>query len=188
MSFCFLCFFPTGNETVSKMNFSCDVIICFLSFCAFYEPGWALGEHGEWAKYSNFDITTRVPLMFYVPGRTAPLPEAGKKLFPYIDPFDPSESLEPGIPNADLLYSNSSFSLYKSLYQIMAWGLTLSTFQPNVGIHCTYFLGTSHTLSHRGVEGPKWTSMASFHREPWKAGFGAKTKEQKASPGWGRLS
>ncbi|XP_007957243.1 iduronate 2-sulfatase [Orycteropus afer afer] len=58
---------------------------------------WSLGEHGEWAKYSNFDVTTRVPLMFYVPGRTAVLPEAGKQLFPYIDPFDPiSELMEPG--------------------------------------------------------------------------------------------
>lgn len=69
-------------------------------FChsVLYEPGWALGEHGEWAKYSNFDVTTRVPLMFYVPGRTAPLPEAGEKFFSYIDPFEPiSELVEPGI-------------------------------------------------------------------------------------------
>lgn len=75
------------------MIISFSVILCF-----FYESGWALGEHGEWAKYSNFDVTTRVPLMFYVPGRTAPLPEAGEKLFRYIDPFDSiSELMEPGI-------------------------------------------------------------------------------------------
>lgn len=65
---------------------------------AFYGPGWALGEHGEWAKYSNFDVTTHVPLMFYVPGKTAPLPGVGEKLFPYQDPFDPtSELMDPGI-------------------------------------------------------------------------------------------
>lgn len=75
-----------------------SVILCF------YEPGWALGEHGEWAKYSNFDVATRVPLMFYVPGRTAPLLEAGEKLFPYIDPFDSIvELMEPGIKHAEVL-------------------------------------------------------------------------------------
>lgn len=75
-----------------------NIITNFLSLCAFYGPGWALGEHGEWAKYSNFDVATRVPLMFYVPGKTAPLPGAGEKLFPYQDPFDStSELMDSGI-------------------------------------------------------------------------------------------
>jgi iduronate 2-sulfatase len=65
-------------------------LLIFLYCMLFYGPGWALGEHGEWAKYSNFDVATRVPLMLYVPGRTAPLPAAGQKLFPYRDPFDPA--------------------------------------------------------------------------------------------------
>lgn len=46
-----------------------------------------MGEHGEWAKYSNFDIATRVPLMFYVPGMTAPLSYPRGTLFPFIDLF-----------------------------------------------------------------------------------------------------
>ncbi|XP_068388868.1 iduronate 2-sulfatase isoform X1 [Eschrichtius robustus] len=74
------------------------------------DHGWALGEHGEWAKYSNFDVTTRVPLVFYVPGRTAPLPAAGDKLFPYLDPFDSiSESVEPGRQAGDLVELLSLF-------------------------------------------------------------------------------
>ena len=32
--------------------------------------GWALGEHLEWAKYSNFRVATNVPLMVHVPGLT----------------------------------------------------------------------------------------------------------------------
>ena len=29
--------------------------------------GWSLGEHAEWAKYSNFDIALRVPLLISIP-------------------------------------------------------------------------------------------------------------------------
>ncbi|XP_062440484.1 iduronate 2-sulfatase [Rhea pennata] len=50
------------------------------------DHGWSLGEHGEWAKYSNFDVATRVPLMFYVPGMTSSAGQ-GEKIFPYLDPF-----------------------------------------------------------------------------------------------------
>lgn len=56
-----------------------------------YYLGWSLGEHGEWAKYSNFDIATRVPLMFYVPASPYP----GEMLFPFIDPFSPASELVP---------------------------------------------------------------------------------------------
>lgn len=74
------------------------------------DHGWALGEHGEWAKYSNFDVATRVPLLVYVPGRTAPLPKAGGRLFPYIDPFaSASESMEPGRQAGDLVELLSLF-------------------------------------------------------------------------------
>lgn len=33
-------------------------------------PGWSLGEHQEWAKYSNFDLAVRVPLIIYDPELT----------------------------------------------------------------------------------------------------------------------
>ncbi|XP_077164442.1 iduronate 2-sulfatase [Paroedura picta] len=53
------------------------------------DHGWSLGEHGEWAKYSNFDVATRVPLMFYVPGMTTPVLYPQDRLFPFIDVFAP---------------------------------------------------------------------------------------------------
>lgn len=52
--------------------------------------GWSLGEHGEWAKYSNFDVATRVPLMFYVAGMTAVRPWPEDETFPYMDVFGPT--------------------------------------------------------------------------------------------------
>uniref|UniRef100_A0A672MTS1 Iduronate 2-sulfatase n=1 Tax=Sinocyclocheilus grahami TaxID=75366 RepID=A0A672MTS1_SINGR len=45
------------------------------------------GEHGEWAKYSNFDVATRVPLIVYKPGVTSRFPRPGEKTFPFIDVF-----------------------------------------------------------------------------------------------------
>ncbi|XP_056239565.1 iduronate 2-sulfatase [Seriola aureovittata] len=49
------------------------------------DHGWSLGEHGEWAKYSNFDVATRVPLIFYVPGVTTLHDWLGESAFPFID-------------------------------------------------------------------------------------------------------
>ncbi|XP_019509712.1 PREDICTED: iduronate 2-sulfatase [Hipposideros armiger] len=92
-------------SALEALQLATSTIIAFTS-----DHGWALGEHGEWAKYSNFDVTTRVPLMFYVPGRTAPLPKAGEKLFPYINPLDSVSALtEPGRQTMDLVELVSLF-------------------------------------------------------------------------------
>ncbi|XP_023289898.1 uncharacterized protein LOC105699485 [Orussus abietinus] len=34
------------------------------------DHGWSLGEHAEWAKYSDFDVALRIPLIISVPGLT----------------------------------------------------------------------------------------------------------------------
>ncbi|XP_014666464.1 PREDICTED: iduronate 2-sulfatase-like isoform X2 [Priapulus caudatus] len=68
----------------------------------FGDHGWALGEHQEWSKYSNFEVATNVPLIVYVPiiawsrfarnrlqsvEKTKLLLE--RSLFPYINPLLP---------------------------------------------------------------------------------------------------
>ncbi|KAM8952895.1 iduronate 2-sulfatase [Pelodytes ibericus] len=68
-------------SALESLELSNNTIIVFLS-----DHGWSLGEHGEWAKYSNFDVTTRVPLMFYVPGVTNTL-QSEPSSFKYIDAF-----------------------------------------------------------------------------------------------------
>lgn len=80
-----------------------DILNCFIlqQLFIFFEfslslfAGWSLGEHGEWAKYSNFDVATRVPLIFYVPGVTTPRNSMDEptfsSTFPFIDVLDHSE-------------------------------------------------------------------------------------------------
>ncbi|XP_063231076.1 iduronate 2-sulfatase isoform X2 [Bacillus rossius redtenbacheri] len=36
------------------------------------DHGWSMGEHGEWSKYSNFEVAVRVPFILFVPGVTSP--------------------------------------------------------------------------------------------------------------------
>ncbi|XP_039622200.1 iduronate 2-sulfatase isoform X2 [Polypterus senegalus] len=68
--------------TLDDLGLSDSTIVVFSS-----DHGWSLGEHGEWAKYSNFDVATRVPLIFYAPGLTTPHPKFGLRIFPFIDAF-----------------------------------------------------------------------------------------------------
>ncbi|KAM6151070.1 iduronate 2-sulfatase [Rhynchocyon petersi] len=98
-------------SALEDLQLTSSTIIVFTS-----DHGWSLGEHGEWAKYSNFDVTTRVPLMVYVPGRTALLPKAGEKYFPYVDPFETIwESMEPGRRTEELVELVSLFPTLSGL-------------------------------------------------------------------------
>ena len=42
-----------------------NTIISFLG-----DHGWQLGEHGEWCKQTNFELSTHAPLMIHIPGMT----------------------------------------------------------------------------------------------------------------------
>ncbi|KAJ8255161.1 hypothetical protein GJAV_G00201730 [Gymnothorax javanicus] len=73
-------------SALDDLGLANDTMVVFTS-----DHGWSLGEHGEWAKYSNFDVATRVPLIVHVPGLTAPLHGPREKAFPYVDVFHHSD-------------------------------------------------------------------------------------------------
>ncbi|XP_009899825.2 iduronate 2-sulfatase [Dryobates pubescens] len=79
------------------------------------DHGWSLGEHGEWAKYSNFDVATRVPLMFYVPGMTTSFVSQGERVFPYLDPFSHVSGLVPQRQSKKVVELVSLFSTLAEL-------------------------------------------------------------------------
>ena len=59
---------------------------CFYLFVCLFS-GWSLGEHQEWSKYSNFEVSVNAPLMFYIPGVTA-FKEHKSERFPYVSPLN----------------------------------------------------------------------------------------------------
>ncbi|XP_034546642.1 iduronate 2-sulfatase isoform X2 [Notolabrus celidotus] len=73
-------------STLDELRLADSTMVVFTS-----DHGWSLGEHGEWAKYSNFDVTTRVPLVYYVPGITTIRDWLGQPTFPFIDVFSQSK-------------------------------------------------------------------------------------------------
>ncbi|XP_075899537.1 iduronate 2-sulfatase [Nelusetta ayraudi] len=67
---------------LDQLGLAQSTVVVFTS-----DHGWSLGEHGEWAKYSNFDVATRVPLIIYDPGVTTPHGSAREPTFPFVDVF-----------------------------------------------------------------------------------------------------
>ncbi len=60
------------------------------------DHGWKLGEHGEWAKHSNFENDTNAPLLMYAPGMKASNKHS-KALVEFVDIF-PTLSELAGLP------------------------------------------------------------------------------------------
>ncbi|XP_077984853.1 iduronate 2-sulfatase-like [Glandiceps talaboti] len=50
---------------LDQYGFSDNTVVVFVG-----DHGWSLGEHQEWAKYSNYQVATRVPLLVHIPGVT----------------------------------------------------------------------------------------------------------------------
>ncbi|RZF41763.1 hypothetical protein LSTR_LSTR012242 [Laodelphax striatellus] len=63
---------PYGSPTVAwnpwnDLRKRHDIAALNLDFPYQPIPGWSLGEHGEWSKFSNYEVATRVPFILKVP-------------------------------------------------------------------------------------------------------------------------
>ncbi|KAM6117336.1 iduronate 2-sulfatase [Pterocles gutturalis] len=148
-------------NALDDVGLSNDTIIVFTA-----DHGWSLGEHGEWAKYSNFDVATRVPLMFYVPGMTTSSVRQGERVFPYLDPFSHVLDLAPQGQRKKVVELVSLFSTLAELA-----GLQVPPVCPETSFHialCTegasivrYF-----NASEEQVEEEKDRCDVCFNEEP----------------------
>jgi arylsulfatase A-like enzyme len=88
------------------------------------DHGWQLGEHGMWDKHSNFETSTRIPLIVRTPGgrpgRTKALVES-VDIFPTLCelaglPLDPGlegHSFAPLLKDSSLEWKSAAFSQYQ---------------------------------------------------------------------------
>uniref|UniRef100_T1GH89 Sulfatase N-terminal domain-containing protein n=1 Tax=Megaselia scalaris TaxID=36166 RepID=T1GH89_MEGSC len=66
---------------MKNVNFN-DTIVLATS-----DHGWSLGEHAEWAKYSNFDVALKVPLIVYSPEFKLDSPKKVENIVELLDIF-----------------------------------------------------------------------------------------------------
>ncbi|XP_066415617.1 iduronate 2-sulfatase [Molothrus aeneus] len=133
------------------------------------DHGWSLGEHGEWAKYSNFDVATRVPLMFYVPGMTTSPISQEARVFPYLDPFS---HIGGSVPQGQSKKVVELVSLFPTLAELaglqvppacpkMSFGVVLCT----EGRSIAHYFNISEGKVEQGKEGCDGTERC-FNEEP----------------------
>ena len=52
-------------DELENLGLENDTIVSF-----FGDHGWQLGEHGEWCKSTNFELSAHAPMMIHIPGAT----------------------------------------------------------------------------------------------------------------------
>ena len=84
--------------------------------CVCCETGWQLGEHQEWAKFSNFRVATNVPLLVYVPGVSHRKMAKGHT-FPFVNPFKLSKTSDETLSDTSLYDHGKNGNLVEKFSQ-----------------------------------------------------------------------
>ncbi|XP_008300793.1 iduronate 2-sulfatase [Stegastes partitus] len=145
-------------SALDELQLTNSTVVVFSS-----DHGWSLGEHGEWAKYSNFDVATRVPLMFFVPGVTSNRNGLKMSTFPFIDVLrQPERSF-----NNDRVTRNMAelVDIFPTLSHLA--GLKTPGRCPDVSFQtelCTEGQNRAHSFRQR--EGRRDEELVSFSQYP----------------------
>lgn len=101
------------GDLFSSVDFSNTIIILTS------DHGWSLGEHAEWAKYSNFDTAVRVPLIIYSPEMKLTKAKGIRRVTELIDLFPTIVDLAalPKIENCDRNRSKELCTEGKSVFE-----------------------------------------------------------------------
>lgn len=108
------------------------------------DHGWQLGEHNLWCKHTNFDIATRVPLIFSVPGQKK-IGTKSNALVELVDIYPtlaqaaglslPSHlegtSVMPLLDNPDQSWKTAAFSQYPRRGNIMGYSMRTDRYRYN---------------------------------------------------------
>ncbi|CAG2213195.1 IDS [Mytilus edulis] len=136
---------------LSRLGLDSNTVVSFVG-----DHGWKLGEHGAWAKHTNFNVDTHAPMMVKIPGMT----DKGivsEKLTEFVDLFPTlveaagvspvplcpensatvsvcheGQSLIPLIKNPNIAWKNASFSQYPrrhSHHDIMGYTITTDRYR-----------------------------------------------------------
>lgn len=145
-------------STLDALGLTDSTMVVFTS-----DHGWSLGEHGEWAKYSNFDVATRVPLIMFVPGVTAAHSLPGESTFPFIDVLSQPEH---SFTNGRVIQNMVELVDIFPTVAIMA-GLPAPEHCPDVSFQvalCTEGRNLAHTFHHK--ERGKNAELIAFSQYP----------------------
>ncbi len=113
------------------------------------DHGWQLGEHGMWDKHSNFETSTRAPLLIRVPGQN---PSRTDRLVEFVDIY-PSLCELCGLPVPNGLEGTSFVPLIENPHR--AWKTAAFSQYPRVVPG--FGRGMGHSMRTRRYRFTEWT-------------------------------